>query len=417
MTRPPLVNGLALAAYLAASHTIALAAPRLLKRRLAKGKELPERWREKLGEATQPRPSGKLIWLHAVGLGETLALRGLIRALADRSDANFLVTSTTRASAEVLACNMPERTCHQFLPLDAPGYLKRFLDHWRPALSIWTEQDIWPGAVAAADARGISLALVNARMNADAFARRNRLRPLYADLFTRFGLISAQNKETARHLEALGAYSVRVTGSVKAAAPPLFADPTALTIAHEALAGRRAVLLASSHLEDELALLAALAAAQSRPLVLIAPRDPSRGPDIAVCAAGYGLVATRRAARQGPTGDIWIVDTFGEMGLWYRLCQTTLIGGTFGQTEGHNPWEAAALGSAILHGQRVANFAGDFAALDGAAAALPIHPGELVTALGADHTDMAARAKVLSDSAQGALAPLSAELLALAGLA
>lgn len=412
MTRP----GLALAAYLAASRAIPLVAPALLDRRLKKGKELPERWREKLGHPSAERPHGPLIWLHAVGLGETLALRGLITALASRTEAHFLVTSTTRGSAEVFGQNLPPRTIHQFLPLDAPGYLARFLDHWRPALSVWAEQDLWPGAVAATDARGIPLALVNARMNAEAYARRARHRALYADLLSRFRLITAQDAATASHLQALGAKEVSVTGSLKAAAPPLAADPGKLAQAGEALTGRSPVLLASSHPEDEFILLSALRT-HPRPLTLIAPRDPQRGPEIAARAAEHGLTATLRSAGQGPDADIWIVDTFGEMGLWYRLCATTLIGGTFGPTEGHNPWEPAALGSAILHGPRIANFAGDFSVLHQAGAALPVQPEELIPALTADHRAMSTRAKALWDAAQGSLAPLAHDLLALAGLA
>jgi 3-deoxy-D-manno-octulosonic-acid transferase len=186
-------TGPLLRAYLAASHAIPLIAPALLRRRLARGKEHPDRWREKLGQASQPRPHGPLVWLHAVGLGEVMALRGLIAGMADRSaDTNFLVTSGTRASAELFAANLPPRTRHQFLPLDAPGYLSRFLDHWRPSLAIWAEQDLWPGAVVATRARGIPLALVNARMNDAAFARRRRWRSLYADLFARFSAITAR---------------------------------------------------------------------------------------------------------------------------------------------------------------------------------------------------------------------------------
>ena len=412
MTRPRL----ALSAYLAASRAIPLLAPGLIRRRLAKGKEIPDRWQEKLGQPTAPRPEGPLIWLHAVGLGETLALRGLIAAMAGKApQASFLVTSTTRASAEVLAANLPPRTRHQFLPLDAPRYLESFLDHWRPALSVWAEQDLWPGAVAATDARGIPLALVNARMNADAFARRARCKTLASDLLNRFRLITAQDPATARHLQALGAKGVSVTGSLKAAAPPLAADPARLAEARAALAGRRPVLLASSHPEDEAALFTAL---RARPLLtLIAPRDPARGPEIAARAAGHGLSATLRSAGQGPSADLWIVDTFGEMGLWFRLCPTTLIGGTFGPTEGHNPWEPAALGSAILHGPRIANFAADFAALHQVGAARPVQPEGLAAALAEDHSAMAARARALSDAARGALAPLADDLLALAGLA
>jgi 3-deoxy-D-manno-octulosonic-acid transferase len=404
---------LALGAYLLASRAIPLLAPTVLQRRLAKGKELPDRWREKLGQASLPRPDGKLIWLHAVGLGETLALRGLIAALAAQSQAEFLVTSTTRASAEVLAANLPPRTRHQFLPLDAPDYLARFLDHWQPALSIWAEQDLWPGAVAATDARGIPLALVNARMNADAYARRRRWRGLYTDVLGRFRIIAAQDDQTARNLQALGAKGVSVTGSLKSSAPALAADPDALHRARELVAGRVPVLLASSHPEDEAVLFTALRAVDRKPLVLIAPREPHRGAEIAARAAEHGLTASRRSLGDGPDRDLWIVDTFGEMGLWYRLCPVSIVGGSFGPVEGHNPWEPAALGSAILHGPRIASFATDYAVLHAAGAALPVMAEGLAEAMMQDHAAMAARAKALSDAAQGALGPLAAQLLAL----
>lgn len=413
MTDP---TGPGLRLYLAASHAIPLAAPTLLRRRLARGKELPDRWLEKLGHASLPRPEGLLVWLHAVGLGETLALRGLIAAMATLAPkAEFLVTSTTRGSAEVLAANLPAQTRHQFLPLDAPAYLRRFLDHWRPALSVWAEQDLWPGAVAATAARGIPLALVNARMNGEAFARRRRLRGLYADLFARFRLITAQDEATGDHLRRLGARGVRVTGSLKAAAPPLSAEPATLQALRQALTGRRLALLASSHPEDEALALSSLREMADRPLLIIAPRAPERGAEIEAAAASHGLRATRRSAGQGPEGEVWIVDTLGEMGLWYRLCPVSLMGGTFGATEGHNPWEPAALGSAILHGPRVANFAADFAGLNQADAALEIGPGTLGAALCVDHSARAARALALSQAARDSLAPLARELLLLGG--
>jgi 3-deoxy-D-manno-octulosonic-acid transferase len=407
---------LALASYGLLSHAIPLVAPSLLRKRLAKGKELPDRWREKLGEASLPRPDGPLVWLHAVGLGEVLALRGLVGTMAAASSAEFLITSTTRGSAEVLARNLPPRTRHQFLPLDAPAYLARFLDHWRPGVAIWAEQDLWPGAVVAADRRGIPLALVNARMTADGHARRRRWRGLYGNLFSRFRLITAQDPATARHLQSLGAEGVRVAGSLKAAAPPLSADATALAAAREALGGLRPLLLASSHPEDEFAVLAALRSLQPRPLLIVAPRDPSRAAEIAARVAEHGLTSTRRSLGQGPTAEVWIADSLGEMGVWYRLCPVTILGGTFGPTEGHNPWEPAALGSAILHGPRTANFVTDFAALHENAAAQLVMPESLGQALLADHDAMAARARTLSRAAQGSLAPLATELLALGGM-
>lgn len=411
--------GWQLCLYRGLSHALPLAAPALLRRRLARGKEDPARWREKLGEPTAARPEGPLVWLHAVGLGEVLALRGLIAAMAVQEPGlSFLVTSSARSSAQVMATNLPPRTQHQFLPLDAPRYLSRFLAHWRPGLSVWAEQDLWPGAVAAADRAGVPLALVNARMNEAAFARRNRARGLYADLLSRFRLVAAQDGASARHLAALGAPAPRVTGSLKAAAPPLAADPAELAAMQGALAGRPLWLLASSHPEDEAVALAAhlwLRQQDPQALLVVVPRDPPRAAQIATAAEALGLIATRKSLAPFParTTQVHIADAFGELGLWYRLAPAALIGGTFGPTEGHNPWEPAALGSAILHGPRTANFAADFVQLDGAGAALAIAPETLAAALGQDHTAMAARAKALSDAASGSLAPLAADLLGL----
>lgn len=404
-------------AYLAASRLVPLAAPALLRRRLARGKEDPGRWRERLGIAGLPRPEGPLVWLHAVGLGEVLALRGLIAAMAGlRPDLEFLITSIARSSAGVLAGQMPARTRHQFLPLDAPRYLARFLGHWRPALSIWAEQDLWPGAVLAADRAGVPLALVNARMNDAALARRWRARGLYGDLLARFRLVAAQDAGTARNLARLGAQAVRVAAPLKAAAPPLKADESELATLRARLAGRRPWLLAPSHPQDEDAALAAHGALVARDparLLIIAPRDPPRGPGVVHLAAGRGLRATLRSRGEGPGGAVWVADTFGEMGLWLRLCPAVLVGGSFGPVEGHNPWEAAALGAAILHGPRVANFAADYALLDSAGAALAVSAETLAEALSADHAAMVARAGALAEAAREGLSPLARDLVAL----
>ncbi|RRH71507.1 3-deoxy-D-manno-octulosonic acid transferase [Falsigemmobacter faecalis] len=407
---------LQLQAYLAASRLLPLVAPKLLARRLAKGKEEAARWREKLGEPTLPRPDAPVIWLHAVGVGEVLALRGLIVQLADlRPDVEFLVTSTARSSAEVMGGQLPRRTRHQFLPVDAPQYLAKFLDHWKPSLSIWAEQDLWPGAVVAADRAGIPLAMVNARMNDAAFARREKAKSLYGNLLKRFRLITAQDAVTAANLKKLGAQAVEVTGSLKSAAPPLAADKNALELARVALEGRRPWLLASSHQTDEAIALKAqvqLHAGDPAQLLVIAPRDPQRASEIAAAARAMGLTVAQRSKGEGPgQAAVWIADTFGELGLWYRLIPVALIGGTFCRIEGHNPWEPLALGAAVLHGPRTANFAADFAQLDVSGAALPVTEGNLLAALQADHMPQRSRASQIVHAARGSLRPLARDLL------
>lgn len=404
-------------AYLALARTLGLVAPVHLRRRRARGREDPQRWREKLGRTSAARPEGRLVWLHAVGLGEVMALRGLIAAMAaDDPGLNFLITSTARSSAQVVAANLPQRTVHQYLPLDAPRFVARFLDHWRPDLAIWSEQDLWPAAILAADRRGIPLALVNARMNAAAFQRRRRIRGLLAQLYPRFRIVTAQDGGTARHLALLGAGDVEVVPSLKATAPPLGHDPDGLADLQRKISGRNPWLLASSHAEDEAVALtaqAALWAADPRWLLVIVPRQPDRWPQITAAVQDHALPLTRRMAGDGPGGAVHLADTFGELGLWYRLCPVTLMGGTFGPVEGHNPWEPAALGSAILHGPRLRNFAADYAVLDGSNAAVEVSALTLADALDRDLAETAARAQELWRGAAGSLAPLARRLVAL----
>ncbi len=413
--------GWMLRAYLLAVRMAGPLLPAYLRGRLKRGKEDPARWSEKLGVAGLPRPDGPLIWLHAVGLGEVMALRGLIAALGlVRHDLSFLVTSSARSSALAFAANTPPRTQHQFLPLDAPGSVAAFLDHWQPDLSIWAEQDLWPGAVVATSARGIPLALINARMNARAYAARRRYRSLYRDLYARFAHISAQDAATAGHLEALGATHVGVTGSLKAGAGALADQPQDRAALAVAFAGRKPWCAASSHPADEavaMATQARLFAQDPAWLLIIAPRDPVRRADIVAACAGAGLGVAVRSTGGQPTPDdaIYLADSFGEMGLWYRLCRVALIGGGLGDTGGHNPWEAAHLGCAILHGPNVANFAADYAQFAGAGAATVIaDAGSLVSALQDPRLpDQAQRATQLAQRGMAGLDALCADMLAL----
>ncbi|MCB2128496.1 MAG: 3-deoxy-D-manno-octulosonic acid transferase [Rhodobacteraceae bacterium] len=421
MTAPA---GWALRLYLAATPLLAPLAPALLRRRLKRGKEDPARMSEKLGQTGARRPSGPLVWLHAVGLGEVMALRGLIDELAAQAPGlSFLVTSTARSSASVFAANLPPRTQHQFLPIDAPRFYRPFFDHWRPDLSVWSEQDLWPGMVVEAARRDIPLALVNGRLNPRAAAARGRAGGLYGDLYARFSLLAAQDAETAAALTRLGAKGPVLTHvSLKAATPPLSVDAAALQAMRRELARRRVWCLASSHDFDEAIALAAhrqIVKSDPRALLIIAPRQPGRGAGIAGAAEKAGLAVSLRASANGPQlprpGDqVHVADTFGEMGLWYRLCPAVLMGGTFGPVEGHNPWEPARLGAAVLHGPRTANFAADYARLDGEDAALAVaDAAALVTALGRDLTAMATRGQALATAGSQDVTILATRLLAL----
>lgn len=383
-------RGGALRAYLGATYALSPLARPLLTRRLAKGKEDPQRWREKLGQRLAPRPQGRLIWLHGVGLGEVMSLRGLIGALGNLApDLQFLVTSSTHTSAMVFAKHQPPRCLHQFLPLDLPGARRRFLDHFQPDFCLWAEQDLWPGFVSDMDRRGIPQAVIAARMTAD--GRRNRARAgrFFADLYSAMALIAAQDAATAQHLESLGA-AARVTGSLKPACPALSCDRDTLARLQEATAQRFVWAVAPAHPADVAiaeAAHAALRQTEPEALLIIAPRFVDQWQD---------HPAPRWSQGQLPNAydPIWLCDTFGDLGLVYQIAEAVLIGGTFDATEGHNPWEAAGLSTAILHGPRIAHFQPDFAQLMAAGAAIPVADAPAVCA--------ALRAKTLAATARRA---------------
>ena len=370
--------GLQLRGYLILRRVLQPVMRRVLAGRIRKAKENAARAGERLGIATQVRPTGRVVWMHAVGLGEVLALRPLIVGMQQVApDLNFVITSTARSSADVLGQNLPANTVHQFLPLDGPTYMAKFLDHWQPCLSIWSEQDIWPGAIHDCAARDIPLAYVNGRMDNKSTAKRARLAGLYKKVFGLFDLITVQDEQTAENLSSLGGRDVRVTGSLKPAAEPLSVDVGMLATLQVALEGRKIWVAASTHCEDEAVLIDAQRELVKRDpswLLILAPRAPARGDEIEGALVQAGLTCTRRSkgGQPDPSHSVWIVDSFGELGLWYRLAAAAFVGGSYGSLGGHNPWEAICLNLLVCHGPNVANFAKDYEVLGYSGASQPL---------------------------------------------
>ena len=373
----------ALRAYLALARLLAPVWRKGLQRRLLRGKETPRSVRQKLGSEYADRPTGTLVWGHAVGVGESMALAGLFARLAERrADCSFLITTTARTSGDALRrTGLPPRCQHQFAPVDTPEAVSRFLDHWQPSLALWCEMDLWPALIAETDARSIPRALVNARLSPESLAKRRWGRWIYQALLPGFRDLFAQNETTADALVVLGAPRERITvsGTIKALVPPLACDVDDLETWQQALAGRPVWLLASSHPgEEELALAAhaRLCEQHAGALLVIAPRAPARGQEVAalVSAALLKDVPLRSAgAHLATEAAVYIADTIGEMGLWYRLAPVALVGGSFASVGGHNPHEPLALGCAVLHGPNVWNFAESYERLDSLRQATPVN--------------------------------------------
>lgn len=364
------------------------AAGALLAWRRRQGKEDAARIAERRGYPGRPRPPGPVAWLHGASIGETLSLLPVVERLGRRGF-GVLVTSGTRTSAELIARRLPPGAVHQFVPLDAPRYVRRFLDHWRPDLVLFAESEIWPNTVMELDRRGIPLVLVNGRMSERSFRRWSRAPQVAGALLARFALCLTQSSADAERLARLGASRVAVAGNLKFDASPPPADPRMLAHLAGLVSGRPVWAAASTHAGEDEAIAAAhgaLAARHPNLLTIVAPRHPQRGSAVLEAAAAAGLGAVRRSEGGQPdqAKDIYVVDTVGELGLFYRLAPLVFMGGSLVPHGGQNPIEAAKLGAAILHGPHVHNFTDVYAAIDQAGGALPVSDSESLTRALAD---------------------------------
>ena len=326
----------------------------VLNQRAARGKEDWTRMNERLGMAGVARPPGRLVWVHGASVGESLSALPLIEKL--REDANVLVTSGTVTSAALLGQRLPQGVLHQFVPLDTPGAVARFLDHWQPDAGLFIESDLWPNLILMAHARGVKLALVNARISARSAGRWMWAKRSVAALLSAFDMVLAQDEEVADRFRRLGAHNVHVVGSLKADAPPLPVDEEALAAMRGMIGARPVLLAAQTHPgEDETVLPAhdLLRAQFPDLLTILVPRHTERGPDLEMLC---GARAFRRRSTGGEISDqtaIYIADTMGEMGLFYRLSHFCFLGGTLVPLGGHNVLEPARLQCAVLAGPNV----------------------------------------------------------------
>jgi 3-deoxy-D-manno-octulosonic-acid transferase len=365
---------LSLKAYGAAAGLIAPLARPLLEARARRGKEDPERLGERLGHASAPRPAGPLIWMHAVSVGESVSLLPLIAALAaERPDLAMLVTSGTRASAQVLARRLPPGAIHQYGPVDTPGAVGRFLAHWRPAAGIIVESELWPNLILGARRAGVRLALVSARMTERSARAWNAQPAAVRAMLMSFELVLPQDAATRGRLAGFGA---RIDGqlNLKRVGDPLPFDAAELARLKAMVGGRPVVVAASTHAPEEALVARATSGLSPDLLTIIVPRHPERGDDIARQLSGWTLARRSAGEPITPATRIYLADTLGEMGLLLRLADVAVVGNGFPPGgEGHNPLEPARLGVGVISGPQVTNFEAIYAemAADGGAVLAP----------------------------------------------
>jgi len=388
-----------LRAYAGLSGMATPIAPLLLSRRLARGKESPQRLGERRGETSIARPPGHLVWAHGASVGEMLAIIPLVEGLRQRHF-NVLVTSGTVTSARLAEERLPQGVIHQFVPLDSPIFTSRFLDHWKPNLALFAESDLWPNLIMGSAKRNIPLILVNGRLSERSFTRWRYLPKTIGALLGSFDLCMTQSDADEERFRELGAPRVTMTGNLKLDVPAPPVDAGKLNAMRVAVRIRPVIAAASTHPGEEAVIIDAhRRLKQSFPglLTIIAPRHPERGPGVVeiATAAGQNAIARSRNLLPDRGTDVYVADTIGELGLIYRVAPIVFMGGSLVRHGGQNPIEAAKLGAAILHGPHVWNFTEIYASLDEARGAEEVlDVNKLVLRIGAWLSDANARKQV-----------------------
>lgn len=326
-----------------------------LQRRVWNGKEDSERVQERLGNATHMRPRGKLIWIHAASVGESISMLPLLEAIMAKSDCQALVTTGTVTSAQLMAKKLPSRAFHQYVPLDHPIWVRRFLNYWKPDFAVFIEGELWPNLLSALRSRRVPAVLVNASMSNKSSNRWRFAKSLLKRILNSFELVLAATKEDEVKFQRLGITHTEAVGHLKFATPPLDVDEAELAKLRAAIGTRPVWLAASTHKGEEEMIAAVhqqLAPRLSGLLTIIAPRHPARIADVAAIWPRYDLSHRLRASGQMPTADddIFIVDTLGEMGLFFRAAPVTFLGGSLVNIGGHNIVEPMQLNSALVVG-------------------------------------------------------------------
>src|SRR5258705_5179539 len=350
--------------YRGLSSAVVAMAPALIKRRLKQGKEDPARIGERRGLSKDIRPRGRMAGMRGARAGEVgaaAAVRAGLGALLPR-----IVLPWGRVTwAAIAAKCFPADVIHQYVPYDSPRYVARFLDHWRPGLALFIESDLWPNLILASAARRLPLVLINGRMSHRSFPRWRRVSGTISALLGRFEICLAQSQVDAERFAALGCRNVMATGNLKLDVPAPPADAAKLERLMSVTRGRTIIVAASTHPGEEEILLEThrtLAGLFPSLLSVIVPRHPDRGEAVARTITASGLHVALRSREELPTAttDIYVADTMGELGLFYRLGPLVFMGGSLIEHGGEHPIEGGKGGAALGCGSHLFKFSGVF---------------------------------------------------------
>ena len=337
--------------------------PLYLRLRVWKGKEEVGRLQERYGKGTLKRPEGKLIWIHAASVGESLSTLPLIDLLVKHDKkTHVLLTTGTISSANLMKERLPNRAFHQYAPIDHSKYVRNFFNCWNPDIGIWTESEFWPNLVIEAKNHGVPIGLINGRISDKSFRGWKRLGKMISIIIRKFDFCLGQTENDTRRLGILGAKKYEYLGNLKFSSPPLPVNKQELLHLSSQIQDRPCWLAASTHKGEEEIVAHVhqkLKANYNSILTVIVPRHPDRGDEVFETLRQYNNFKISRRSQSNSINsdtDIYLADTIGELGLFFSLSKITFMGKSLVPLGGQNPIEPLKLGSAVIHGPHMSNF-------------------------------------------------------------
>ena len=343
-------------------------APIYLYFRKLRKKEDSVRFKEKLSKINIPRDSGFLIWFHVASIGEAMSIFSLVEGcIEEKKIDKILLTSITLSSGKILEKRYKEnsKVFHQFLPLDVPIFTNKFLEHWKPNLSIFIDSEIWPNLILQISEKKIPLLLINARITEKSFKRWKLIINFAKKIFEKFDLCISSNKESENFLKILGAKKIKNYGNLKFSQTKKNISNKLDSSFINKIKNRKVWCAASTHPAEEILCAKAhlkIKKIYENVLTIIIPRHIDRSEKINMELSGLNLKVAfySKLDEMKQDTDILIIDSYGESLKFYNISKYVFVGKSLAENltinSGQNPIEPAKLGCKIFHGPNVTNF-------------------------------------------------------------
>ncbi len=339
--------------------------PLILIFRLINKKETYQSFLDKVGKIKNKRTTrGKLIWFHGSSVGEILGVIPLIEKLENKKDIKqILITSNTLSSSKIISNLNLKKVVHQFFPIDTNFLSKNFINFWKPDLAVFVESEFWPNMILEINKKKIPLILLNARFTKKSFNRWKSVKYFSKLIISKFDLCLAQNDETKKYLQRLGAHKVKKAGNLKFcdSVSSISANKNKKVIFKNFLNSKKILFCAvSTHYDEEI--FCGQIHKDSKNIfnnitTIIIPRHINRSNEIKNDLEKMGLKVQLHSLNQKlkVNTDIYLVDAYGETLKFLNISRIAFLGGSLVDYKGHNPMEAARLGIKILHGKHISN--------------------------------------------------------------